>query len=101
MKLLELIKSVRLLDIDIVHEDVDDEFPSIVELDITTFTAYGLEYYKKALDATVIDINGSYHHIVVGDVDPDDIGLFLADLAGYCPAKHYDLCFKEGDQYEW
>ncbi len=98
MKLLELIKSVRLLSVDIAHEDVDDVYAYIEELDINTFTAYGLEYYKKALNATVVEINGSYGSmIIVGDVDPDDMNELFADLAGYCPSTHYDLCFKGGD----
>lgn len=97
MKLLDLIKSVRLFDIDMVHEDADinDEYASIVELDINTFTAYGLEYYKEALNANVIAINGLYNHIVVGDVDPDAIRVLLSDLAGYCASTHYGLCFKD------
>lgn len=98
MKLLELIKSVRLLSVDIAHEDVDDVYAYIEELDINTFTAYGLEYYKKALNATVVEINGSYGSmIIVGDVDPDDMNELLYDLAGYCTSTHYGLCFKGGD----
>jgi len=98
----DLLKSVNLTDVHIVHDEVDIELATIVELHDNMLTPEGKEAWSDVLNARVKQLYpGGYGvHIEVSDVDHKRLSEFSFMLAGQCPADEYEKWVNEDDDQE-
>ena len=87
-------------DIHFMHEDVEVEPCTIVELDVNTLTPAGQEAWADVLNAEVVKIYNGYYGLQVelDKVQPRRLEEFSSMLAGYCPVSHYEKWVNESGE---
>ena len=91
MTLGELLESVELENVDFVHEEVDVNCASIVELSSKSLTEEGKQHFENVLNAKVTAIKGD--KVFLTDVSYQKLERFTYDLAGYCSVSNYEKWF--------
>lgn len=84
--------SIRWEDIHLMHDEIENDPSTIVELSGTTLTAAGRKAWADVLDAQVLRIyEGAYGlQLELTGVKASRLDAFSAMLAGYCSIEEYD-----------
>ena len=87
----ELIEKVDLVDVHLVHHEVDIELATIVELNANTLTGEGKKEWSDVLNAKIIKIFYGFYgnQLVCADIAPERLSAFSYMLAGNCAAKDF------------
>ncbi len=93
----DLIQSVKLSSVHLVHDEVDIELATIEDLSGTMMTEEGKKAWSDVLNAKVSEIYNGYYGIQIqcSNVDHQRLSDFSYALAGYCSEKDYDKWFKD------
>lgn len=93
----DLIQSVKLSSVHLVHDEVDIELATVEDLSNEMFTEAGKKAWADVLNAKVDEIfDGTYGvQIQCSGVDHQRLTEFSYALAGYCPDKDYKNWFNE------
>lgn len=91
----ELIKSVKLSSVHLVHDEVDIELATVENLSDAMLTDEGRRIWSDVLGAKVDEIFNGYYGIQIqcSDVDHKRLSDFSYALAGYCPESDYNNWF--------
>jgi len=84
-------------DVDLLHDDHYDVYPTMADLSIDDFTDAGLERFKTALDMEVVYIQpkgGTWIMVSVKGAPLIHVKEIAQSHAGYCDAGDYDKWFK-------
>lgn len=76
---------------DIFHDEYDDVFPSIVDLNISDLTEEGLKKFQSVLDAEVVFVRDT--DVCLSGVKPSALNLFASALCGMVSQQTYDKWF--------
>jgi hypothetical protein len=92
MTLKETLTSQSFEDIHLVHQNVDNDPATIVELHSGTLTEAGKEAWADVMNAEVISVFKGVHglQILLRGVKASRIDDFSRMLAGYCSVEDYD-----------
>jgi len=92
LSLKDLITTVKLSDIHLVHEDEEHALATIVELDSDTLTGEGQKAWADVLNAKTLSIHYGYYgmQIECGNVSADRLSEFSFMLAGQCLSEDYE-----------
>lgn len=98
MKLIDLISTVSLEDVELYHseEEFEEENATITNLELSLFSEAGKEHYKDVLNADIESMrggNGEVIHIFLSGVEAEKISRLSMDMAGYIDEEHYELYF--------
>lgn len=98
----ELIQSVKLSSVHLVHDEVDIELATVENLSGTMLTDAGKQAWADVLNAKVDEIfDGTYGvQIQCSGVDHQRLSEFSYALAGYCADKDYRNWFIDNDDQE-
>ena len=98
----ELIQSVKLSSVHLVHDEVDIELATVENLSGTMLTDAGKEAWADVLNSKVDEIfDGTYGvQIQCSGVDHQRLSEFSYALGGYCADKDYRNWFIDNDDQE-
>ena len=93
----DLIKSIKLSSVHLVHDEVDIELATVEDLSDSMLTEDGKKAWSDVLNAKVDEIFNGYYGIQIqcSGVDHQRLSDFSYALAGYCSDKDYDKWFKD------
>lgn len=98
----DLLKSVSLSSVHLVHNEVEHDLATIEDLSYDTFTDEGRTEWADVLAARVEQIyEGGYGlQIQCSNVECERLEEFSKALAGYCPADDWDKWFNNESEQE-
>lgn len=88
-------------DIHLVHNEIENEPSTIVELDESTLTEAGKEAWADVLNADVLRVyTGLYGlQMELGGVKASRLDAFSSMLAGYCSVQDYEKWVNEPEDH--